>query len=166
MKLLRASIFCILAATLGSCATSSETTINIKESKAYNFYYPKVANDNRANYRNWFDKTFFSTQEVSTLTEEQQTFRSALDGDSDAIHLFFHNQYREEPGEFSVVWANQALLLLITLGDKFFVKHLLLEDVQTQKIVSTNLRALTMTHPDTFASFFPETSRLLRVLQS
>jgi hypothetical protein len=148
------------------CATYSGELILISEIRAYNYYYPTTANDNRSHYRKWFDTTFFRPEDTSALSDEQRTFRLALTGDRAAIHSFFNNQYREEPGEFSVVWVNQVLLLLITLGDKLFVKYLLLEDIRTQRIVLANLRALTMRHPDVFASFFPETDRLLRVPRS
>jgi len=161
-KLLTLQICFVITVVFNGCTTQSEVGPRINGNEVYNFYYPKTANDDRSGYRTWFDNTFFSSQNQSTLTDEQQTIRSALAGDSSAIHSFFNDPYREEPGEFSAVWANQVLLLLITLGDNSFTKYLSLENERTQGIVGSNLLALTMNEPKVFAKHFPETDRLIR----
>ena len=74
----------------------------------------------------------------------------AIRGDRAAAHQLFHNEHREEAGEYGETWVLHCYVLLLKLGDRRFASLLAAEDGRTREFVGGTIEGFIYRFVDEF----------------
>jgi hypothetical protein len=109
-------------------------------------------------HRGYYDSLLVDRAAYTQGRSYHHQLVDAIRDDTTAAHQLFHNEHREDGGEYGETWALHCYVLLLKLGDRRFASLLAADDEHTQEIVGGTIDGLIYG----FADEFPMTRSLYK----